>query len=198
MTKKIDNDYEVIDSVCAYCGVGCDIVAYVDTKENKIKNIFAHSDGAVSEGNLCIKGKYGFDFLDADERVRTPRIRKTFLEKNLSIKEAISESLTVLDDTWYYTDLEGATTVAALKMKAIQKEYGRKSLCSLGGARSSCESAFYFQKFTRYTLDSPHVDNCARVCHSPSLKGMRLTIGEGAASNPFDDIYECEFMILRH
>jgi formate dehydrogenase major subunit len=92
--------------------------------------------------------------------------------------------------------LEGATTAAAMKMQDIQSTYGRKSICSLGGARSSCESAFYFQKFTRFTLDSPHVDNCARVCHSPSLKGMRLTIGEGAASNPFDDIYECEFMIV--
>ncbi len=185
-----------IDSVCAYCGVGCDIAAHVDTKENKIKKIFAHPDGAVSQGNLCIKGKYGYDFVDAEERIKVPRIRKSFLEKNPTIKEEIASSLTSLDDTWYESDLEGATTAATLKMKEIQKNYGRKSICSLGGARSSCESAFYFQKFTRDTLDSPHVDNCARVCHSPSLKGMRLTIGEGAASNPFDDIYECEFMIV--
>jgi formate dehydrogenase major subunit len=75
-----------IDSVCAYCGVGCDIAAHVDVKENKIKKIFAHPDGATSEGQLCIKGKYGFDFVDSDERVRIPRIRKSFLEKNPHIK----------------------------------------------------------------------------------------------------------------
>lgn len=185
-----------IDSVCAYCGVGCDIAAHVDVKENKIKKIFAHPDGATSEGNLCVKGKYGFDFVDSKARILKPRIRKSFLEKNPEIKATIADSLTSLDDTWYESDVENATTAGAMKLKDIQSKYGRKSVCSLGGARSSCESAYYFQKFTRYTLNSPHVDNCARVCHSPSLKGMRLTIGEGAASNPFDDIYKTEFMIV--
>ena len=187
---------ETIDSVCAYCGVGCDIAAHVDVKENKIKKIFAHKDGVVSQGKLCIKGKYGFDFVDADERLRIPRIRKSFLEKNIYIKNAIADSLVDLDDVWYETDLESATTAAAMKLKEVQVKYGEKSVCSLGGARSSCESAFYFQKFTRHTLNSPHVDNCARVCHSPSLKGMRMTIGEGAATNPYNDIYNCEFMVV--
>ncbi len=185
-----------IDSVCAYCGVGCDIAAHVDTKENKIKKIFAHPDGVVSQGKLCIKGKYGFDFVDAQDRLRIPRIRKSFLEKNPHIKEAVASSLTELDDTWYESDLENATTAASMKLKDIQAKYGEKSVCSLGGARSSCEGAYLFQKFTRHTLNSPHVDNCARVCHSPSLKGMRMTIGEGAATNPYNDIYNAEFMIV--
>lgn len=196
MTTKLNDDCKVIDSVCAYCGVGCDIAAHVDVQENKIKKIFAHPDGATSEGNLCVKGKYGYDFVDAKERIQAPRIRKSFLAKNPHIKEAIGTSLRELDEQWYESDLEGATTAGAMKLKDIQSKYGEKSVCSLGGARSSCESAYYFQKFTRYTLNSPHVDNCARVCHSPSLKGMRLTIGEGAASNPFDDIYKTEFMIV--
>ncbi|MFK5937236.1 MAG: molybdopterin-dependent oxidoreductase [Sulfurimonas sp.] len=187
---------ETIDSVCAYCGVGCDIAAHVDTKENKIKKIFAHPDGVVSQGKLCIKGKYGFDFVDAEERLRVPRIRKSFLDKNPKIKEAVASSLSDLDETWYESDLDNATTAASMKLKEIQSKYGRKSVCSLGGARSSCEGAYLFQKFTRQTLNSPHVDNCARVCHSPSLKGMRMTIGEGAATNPYNDIYNSEFMIV--
>jgi hypothetical protein len=134
--------------------------------------------------------------VDAPERIQTPRIRKSFLEKNPHIKETINATLKELDDTWYETTLDAATTAGAMKLKDIQAAYGEKSVCSLGGARTSCESAYYFQKFTRHTLNSPHVDNCARVCHSPSLKGMRLTIGEGAASNPFDDIYKTEFMIV--
>ena len=187
---------ETIDSVCTYCGVGCDIAAHVDVKENKIKKIFAHPDGVVSQGKLCIKGKYGYDFVDAKERLRTPRIKKSFLEKNPDIKEAVSASLVDFDDTWYECDLEAATSACAMKLKAIQAEYGRKSVASIGGARSSCESSYLFQKFTRHTLNSPHVDNCARVCHSPSLKGMRATIGEGAATNPYNDIYNTEFMIV--
>ena len=187
---------ETIDSVCTYCGVGCDIAAHVDTKENKIVKIFAHPDGVVSQGKLCIKGKYGFDFVSDASRLRTPRIRKSWLEKNPHIKEAIASSLRSLDDTWYETDLDSATTACSMKLKDAQKKYGRKSICSIGGARTSCESSYLFQKFTRHTLNSPHVDNCARVCHSPSLSGMRVTIGEGAATNPYNDIYNTEFMIV--
>ncbi|MCK9472109.1 molybdopterin-dependent oxidoreductase [Sulfurimonas sp.] len=185
---------QTIDSVCTYCGVGCDIAAHV--KDNKIQKIFAHKDGVVSQGKLCVKGKYGFDFVDSKERLRAPRIKKSFLDKNPSIKEAVASALLDFDDVWYESDLDSATTAAAMKLKEIQKMYGRKSIASIGGARTSCESAYLFQKFTRHTLNSPHVDNCARVCHSPSLKGMRTTIGEGAATNPYNDIYNCEFMIV--
>ena len=187
---------ETIDSVCTYCGVGCDIAANVDTKENKIVKIFAHPDGVVSQGKLCIKGKYGFDFVDADDRLRIPRIRKSWLKQNLTIAAVIESSLTSLDETWFETDLDNATTAASMKLKEIQNNYGRKSIASIGGARTSCESVYLFQKFTRHTLNSPHVDNCARVCHSPSLSGMKRTIGEGAATNPYSDIYNTEFMIV--
>ena len=185
-----------IDSVCTYCGVGCDIAANVDTDKNEIVKIFAHKDGVVSEGNLCIKGKYGYDFVTSPNRLRAPRIKKSFLENNPDIYTAVKENLAEYDEEWYESDLDTATTAAAMKLKKIQREYGRKSICSIGGARTSCESAYLWQKFTRHTLGSPHVDNCARVCHSPSLKGMRATIGEGAATNPYNDIYDCEFMIV--
>ena len=187
-------DFETIESVCTYCGVGCDIAAEV--KDNKIEKIFAYKDGVVSEGKLCIKGKYGYDFVHSKERVRSPRIKKSFLDKNPSIKDAIAPSLKEFDDVWYETSLDDATTAAAMKLQDVQQNYGKKSVCSIGGARTSCESGYLFQKFTRHTLGSPHVDNCARVCHSPSLKGMRETIGEGAATNPYNDIYDCEFMIV--
>ena len=187
---------KTIDSVCTYCGVGCDIAANVNTKTNKIESIFAHPDGVVSQGKLCIKGKYGFDFVDSPNRLRTPRIKKSFLEKNPTIKEAIASSLVEFDDVWFETDLDSATTATAMKLKEIQAKYGEKSVCSIGGARTSCESSYLFQKFTRHTLNSPHVDNCARVCHSPSLSGMKVTIGEGAATNPYNDIYNTEFMIV--
>jgi formate dehydrogenase major subunit len=185
---------EVIDSVCTYCGVGCDIAANV--KDNKIQSIFAHPEGVVSEGNLCVKGKYGFAFVDAPDRLRIPRIRKRFLAQNPKIYEAIALHVNELDETWVETTLDAATTAAAMKLQEIQAKYGRTSVCSIGGARTSCESSYLLQKFTRHTLNSPHVDNCARICHSPSLKGMRTTIGEGAATNPYNDIYNAEFMIV--
>ncbi len=108
----------------------------------------------------------------------------------------VSDKLTEFNSEYMTCDLDTATTVATMKLSQIKKEYGRKSFCAIGGARTSCESAYAFQKFCRETMDSPHIDNCARVCHSPSLKGMKTTIGEGAATNPYNDIYETEFMIV--
>lgn len=194
MTKKIDTERKEIDSVCTYCGVGCDITGVVEN--NKIVKIYAAKDGLVSEGNLCIKGKYGYDFVDSPNRIREPRIRKTFLDKNPHIKEAFEGKLSCFDNDFMTCDLDTATSIAAMKLDEIKKKYGGDSFCAIGGARTSCESAYSFQKFCRETMESPHVDNCARVCHSPSLKGMRATMGEGAATNPYNDIYETEFMVV--
>jgi len=195
MTKKIEeNERQEIESVCTYCGVGCDITGVVEN--NKIVKIFAQKDGVVSEGKLCIKGKYGYDFVDAKDRIREPRIKKTFLEKNPHIAKAVADKMTEFNSDYMTCDLDTATTIATLKLDEIKKSYGRDAFCAIGGARTSCESAYAFQKFCRETMESPHVDNCARVCHSPSLKGMRATIGEGAATNPYNDIYETEFMVV--
>lgn len=192
MTKETIS--KEIESVCTYCGVGCDITAHVEN--NTITKIYAQKDGVVSQGKLCIKGKYGYDFVDAEDRIREPRIKKSFLDKNPHIYEAIADRLVEFDANYMSCDLDSATTAATLKLAEIKEEYGRNSFCAIGGARTSCESAYSFQKFCRETMGSPHVDNCARVCHSPSLKGMRATIGEGAATNPYNDIYETEFMII--
>jgi len=183
-----------IDSVCTYCGVGCDITAVV--KDNKIEKIYAQKDGVVSQGKLCIKGKYGYDFIDAKDRVRTPLISKKFLDKNRDILQKYKDKFTDYNNNFYSTNFDTAVSIAASKLKAITTKYGSHSFCAIGGARTSCENAYIFQKFCREGVGSPHVDNCARVCHSPSLKGMRATIGEGAATNPYDDIYESEFIIV--
>ena len=192
MTEKFD--VKEIESVCTYCGVGCDITGVV--QNNKITKIYAQKDGVVSQGKLCIKGKFGFDFVDSDERVREPRIRKTFLDKNPTIKAKFEDKMKIFDDTFWTCDLDTATSIASMKLSEIKETFGGDSFCAIGGARTSCESSYSFQKFCRETMDSPHVDNCARVCHSPSLKGMRATIGEGAATNPYNDIYDCEFMLV--
>ncbi|GEM_PF-137088 len=195
MTTKTDTKTrQEIESVCTYCGVGCDITAVVES--NTITKIYAQKDGIVSEGKLCIKGKYGYDFVDAKSRIREPRVRRSFLEKNPALYEAFRSDLVAFDSEFMSCSVETATSIASRKLAEIKATYGGDSFCAIGGARTSCEGAYAFQKFCRETMDSPHVDNCARVCHSPSLKGMKSTIGEGAATNPYNDIYETEFMVV--
>ena len=187
-----------INSVCTYCGVGCDITAQV--QDNKILKIYAQNDGYVSQGKLCIKGKQGFGFVDAPNRIRNTRIKKTFIEKNLENLprelKARAKTLKSFDENYFEAPYEFSTSLAAWKLLQIKEEHGRHAFCGMGGARTSCESSYMFQKFVRTAMDSPHVDNCARVCHSPSLKGMKTLIGEGAATNPYDDIYETENIIV--
>jgi formate dehydrogenase major subunit len=185
----------VIDSVCTYCGVGCDISAEVE--DNKIQKIFAKEEGVVSQGRLCIKGKQGWDFVTHPKRLRNARVRKSFLAKNSALFADLDmDYLEPVDHDFYEISYESAYELVARKLKSITDEHGAHSFAAIGGARTSCESSYLFQHFTRHVVGSPHVDNCARVCHSPSLKGMRTTIGEGAMTNPFDDIYKTEYMVV--
>jgi formate dehydrogenase major subunit len=162
-----DKKVEKIESVCAYCGVGCDITA--DISENRIIRIYAGKDGAVSQGKLCIKGKYGYEFIDAKNRIREPRIRKDFLKRNPVLEKKYHDRLSSFDRNYLTCDLDTALEIAAFKLDEIRKKRGGDSFCAIGGARTSCESAYTFQKFCRETMGSPHIDNCARICHSPSL-----------------------------
>ena len=175
----------IIDSVCTYCGVGCDISAEVEG--GVIKKIFAKKEGVVSQGKLCIKGKYGWEYLYSPKRLRGALIRKSFVER-----EGLVGEFKEFNEEFFTLSYEEAYKIVAKKLANIAPD----SFAAIGGARTSCESGYLFQKFAREIIGSPHVDNCARVCHSPSLKGMRTTIGEGAATNPFDDIYETEFIMV--
>jgi len=187
-----------IDSICTYCGVGCEITAI--TKDNRIQKIYAKNEKAVSRGKLCIKGKAGWDFVHSKERLPKVKIRKSFIYKNelyfpKEIKKSLSQDIKQ-DEEFFYPSLELAYKIAAWKLQRIGDLNGSDSICGIGGARSSCESGYIFQKFIRETMLSPHIDNCARVCHAPSLKGMRRVIGEGAATNPFDDIEKADFIMI--
>lgn len=185
---------KVIDSVCTYCGVGCDISAEVEN--NKILRVFAKEEGVVSEGKLCIKGKYGYEYLFHPDRLKKALVRKSFLKQNQKLFEIVKGFTKEFDKDFYELPYEKAYDIAALKLKEIIKNYTSDSFAAIGGARTSCESGYLFQKFTRNVIGSPHIDNCARVCHSPSLKGMRATIGEGAATNPFSDIKKAENLVV--
>jgi formate dehydrogenase major subunit len=182
-----------ISSVCTYCGVGCDLIAEVE--DNKIIKITG-GNGVVSQGKLCIKGKYGFEYLYSDRRIKGSRIKKNFIDRNKVLFSKLDLNFKEFDENFYEVDFQTASKIVAMKVMQIQNEFGSKSIVGIGGARTSCENVYTFQKFIREIIKSPHIDNCARVCHSPSLKGLKETLGEGASTNPFDDILNTKFIIL--
>jgi len=183
-------------SVCTYCGVGCEIEAEV--KDEKIIKIKPVKNGISSGGELCIKGKYGFDYLE--NRLQKHLISYDFIKKNannmpfdLQVRLA---NLFEYDERFYEAPLSLALDIAAWKIKDIVKKYTSRSIACIGGARTNIESAWLFQHFARKVLKTPHVDNCARVCHSPSLSGLKMSIGEGASSVNFDSIFEAETIFV--
>ena len=181
-------------SVCTYCGVGCEID--VDTTDGiKIKPL---KSGISSGGELCIKGKYGYEFLK--HRIKKHLISYEFIEKNannmpfeLQIRIA---NLKEYDERFYEAPFSLAVDIAAWKLKEIINAYSSRSIAAIGGARTNIESAYLFQHFARKVIKTPHVDNCARVCHSPSLSGLKMSIGEGASSVDFDSLYETDTIFV--
>ncbi len=189
---------KTVSSVCTYCGTGCDILA--DIENNTIQKVYAKKDGKVSEGKLCVKGRYGYDYLYSSNRIKNPRIKKSFIEKNRALfPKEIQDKLFLLysfDNDFYECDLDIAVMIAGWKIQEILKTYGSHSACCIGGARTSNENGYFFNKFAREYLGTPHIDNCARICHAPSLAGLKRTVGEGASTNPFDSIYKTEFILI--
>ncbi|WP_457679240.1 molybdopterin oxidoreductase family protein [Thermovibrio sp.] len=176
----------MIKSVCSYCGVGCEI-GFTG------KEIVGVKEGVVSKGKLCIKGKFGHQFVNHLERIRGALVKETTLRESGYKPEEFKESKL---KGYREVPYQVAYKITALKLKEIREKFGRKSFAVIGGARTSCESGYLFQKFAREVFGTPHVDNCARICHAPSLKGLRETVGEGAASAPFDEIYNSEHVFV--
>jgi len=190
----LHKNQKIIDSVCTYCGVGCDIAALVE--DGEIKKVYAKEDGKVSRGKLCIKGKEGWKYVYSPFRIKEARVKKSFFEANSEFFGTKKVFECTANSDYFVISYEDAYDAVAAKLKSTIQKHGGDSIAGVGGARTSCESSYSFQRFIRRAIGSPHIDNCARVCHSPSLAGLRRTVGEGAATNPFDDIFKAEFLLV--
>ncbi len=161
-------------TTCPYCGTGCEM--NVGTRDDRVVQVKPVMDAPVNYGHLCVKGRYAFDFVDADDRVTEPMIRE--------------------GGDWRIVSWDEAIQYTADKLKAIDAEFGKESIAVLGSARATNEENYLAQKFTRVVLATNNVDCCARVCHTPSAAAMKMMIGTGAMTNSFDDIEKARTIIL--
>ena len=161
-------------TTCPYCGTGCEM--NVGVRDDRVVQVKPVMDAPVNYGHLCVKGRYAFDFIDADDRVTEPMIRE--------------------NGDWLVVSWEDAIRYTADKLKAIDSEFGKESIAVLGSARATNEENYLAQKFTRVVLGTNNVDCCARVCHTPSAAAMKMMIGTGAMTNSFDDIEKARTIIL--
>jgi formate dehydrogenase major subunit len=161
-------------TVCSYCGTGCEI--HVGSRNGRLKSVRPVLDAPVSKGHLCVKGRYGWDFVHAPDRIARPMIRH--------------------GDRWQAVTWSEAIHFVAQRLQGIIAESGPETIGVLGSARATNEDNYVAQKFARVAVGSNNVDCCARVCHAPTAAGMKLMLGTGAATNSFDDIEQARTILL--
>ena len=179
-----------IESVCPYCGVGC-LLTY-NVKDDKI--LFAEGrDGPANLSRLCVKGRYGFDYIHNDGRLTKPLIRKKGVSKDIDLR---SYDFDKIDEIFEETTWENALDIAIKGFKKVKKDKGPSGLAGFGCAKGSNEEAYLFQKLIRTGFNTNNVDHCTRLCHASSVVALLEMVGSGAVSNQVADVTEAEVIVI--
>jgi len=181
---------KTVDSVCPYCGVGCQLSYNV--KDNRILFVEGR-DGPANQSRLCVKGRFGFDYVHNPERLTKPLIRRSDVPKtaDLSGFDPAKPEAIFREASW-----EEALDAAAGGLKKILNKQGGEALAGLGSAKGSNEEAYLFQKLIRTGFGSNNVDHCTRLCHASSVIALLEGVGSGAVSNPMGDVAKADVIII--
>jgi formate dehydrogenase major subunit len=178
-----------VASLCPYCGVGCQLTYHV--ADNHIVRVEGR-DGIANRERLCVKGRFGFDYVHHKQRLTKPLIRKSGMTKSADFVMDPADTLAVFREaTW-----EEALELAGGTLRGIRDTHGPTALAGFGSAKGSNEEAFLFQKLVRTGFGSNNVDHCTRLCHASSVAALLEGIGSGAVSNPVMDALLAEVVIV--
>jgi formate dehydrogenase major subunit len=180
---------KTVDSVCPYCGVGCQLTYHV--KDNRILRVEGR-DGPSNHERLCVKGRFGFDYVTHPQRLTKPLIRKAGAAKT----GEFTVDPTRWSDVFREATWEEALDVAANGLKKARDTLGPQALAGFGSAKGSNEEAYLFQKLVRTGFGTNNVDHCTRLCHASSVVALLEGIGSGAVSNQVSDVAEAEVIFL--
>jgi len=181
-----DYDREV-DSVCPYCGVGCQLSFKI--KDGQIKYVEG-IEGPANENRLCVKGRFGFDYIHHPHRLTVPLIRR---------EDAPAKGLNV-DPANPLTHFREASWDEALKVAAAglaaQRDVAGTRVAGFGSAKCSNEEAYLFQKLIRQGFGHNNVDHCTRLCHASSVAALLENVGSGAVTATFNEIEHADVAIV--
>ncbi len=178
-----------VESVCPYCGVGCQLTYHV--KGNEILFVEGRN-GPANQERLCVKGRYGFDYAHHPHRLTRPLIRRADAPKTGTFTMDPARWMDVFREASWDEALE----FAGGKLAQIRDLHGKKSLAGFGSAKGSNEEAYLFQKLVRTGFGSNNVDHCTRLCHASSVVALLEGIGSGAVSNPMMDVTRAEVVLV--
>jgi formate dehydrogenase major subunit len=178
-----------VPSVCPYCGVGCQVGFRV--RDGRLEEVVGR-DGPANQGRLCVKGRFGFDYLGHPDRLTRPLLR---------IEGAAKDPADCLDPRrarakFREASWEEAMDRAAAGLLRIRDGIGPQALAGFGSAKGSNEEAYLFQKLVRTGFGTNNVDHCTRLCHAASVAALLEGIGSGAVTAPFTAAAEAELLLV--
>ncbi|MBZ0118045.1 MAG: formate dehydrogenase subunit alpha [Sandaracinaceae bacterium] len=165
----------VVSTTCAYCAVGCTLDAHV--KGDRVTMIEPSPLGSANRGHACVKGRFAHEYARSPERLQTPLIRKD-------------------DGTFREASWDEALDLVASRLGAVLRDHGPSAFAAISSSRCTNEENFLAQKFTRVVMGTNSIDNCSRVCHSPSAFGLSRALGTGAGTNSFEDVEHTDCILL--
>jgi len=170
-------DLAKVTTTCPYCGVGCQIDLNVNPATNTIVRTTSEVGCIPNNGNLCVKGRFGFDFVSHKDRLTSPLIKRNGEFNRASWRQALR--------------------LIAEKLTSIKSQHGPDSICGLSSAKCTNEDNYVFQKFMRACVGTNNVDHCARLCHASTVAGLARAFGSGAMTNSIDELRraKCIFVI---
>src|SRR5689334_17002576 len=178
-----------VDSVCPYCGVGCQLTYQI--KDDKIVAV-AGKNGPANQNRLCVKGRFGFDYVANPQRLLKPMIRKDGVPK-------VPHEFIDPKNPWTHfreATWEEALDRAAGGLRKIRDRDGPNALAGFGSAKGSNEEAYLFQKLVRQGFGTNNVDHCTRLCHASSVSALLEGVGSGAVSATFNECKNSEVIIV--
>src|SRR3954471_20916699 len=178
-----------VDSVCPYCGVGCQLTYNI--KDDKLLYVTG-KDGPANQNRLCVKGRFGFDYVSNPQRLTQPMVRKDGVAKRADdLVDPANPWTHFRKATW-----EEALDRAASGLKKIRDRDGANALAGFGSAKCSNEEAYLFQKLVRAGFGTNNVDHCTRLCHASSVAALLEGVGSGAVSASFNECKNSDVIVV--
>ncbi|VYU80289.1 formate dehydrogenase subunit alpha [Metakosakonia massiliensis] len=161
-------------TVCTYCGVGCSFEMW--TRDRHILKVQPVADAPVNGISTCLKGKFGWDFVNSPERLTTPLIRENGRFRPASWDEALS--------------------LVARRLREVADTHGGDSIGFIGSSKASNEEAYLTQKIARLIFGTNNVDNSSRYCQNPATEGLFRTVGYGGDAGSITDLQQADLIVL--
>jgi formate dehydrogenase alpha subunit len=164
-----------IQTTCTFCGCGCQLELNT-LADRKVVKVTTKGEAGVNQGSLCVKGRFGYDFIHHPERLQKPLVKK---------------SGAFVEAPW-----EEAINFVSTKLQEVKEKYGPKSIAGISSSRATNEENFLFQKWMRACIGTNHIDNGARLANGSSLYGMKASIGRGAMTHSMEDVAKADLILI--